>query len=83
MNFYQQKKLKDFAKEKWHWFLGSGIFLIITTVITIVGFTISGWNFMVWIHSKWAVTTFICATGLIYFLAMLLIAWIRFKVLVK
>ena len=83
MNFYTKAKFRNFLKEKWSWFLGSGIFLTATAVITIIGFSISGWNIVVWIHSQWAVSTFICLAGLIYFLIMLFVLWKKYEVFKK
>lgn len=83
MNYYQKEQLKEFCKKKWYWFLTTGIFLLITGVITLVGFWITGWDIVAWLHSQWAVTSLISLIFLIVALTVLYINWRRARLFRK
>lgn len=59
MNSYKKKKFKKNLKEKWGWFLASGIFLVIGIIALLVGFNMTGWSLIDWLQSAYAVTFFI------------------------
>ena len=83
MDYFKKQELKNFFRKKWYWFLTSGIFLIILTVIFFVGLSITGWNIIEWLHSKWAITTLACFLFLIAALAILYINWRRYQLFKK
>lgn len=83
MEYWKKQKLKKFVKAKWYWFLTTGIFLIVTAVITLVGFSITGWSIVEWLHSKWAVTTLVSVIFLVVFLTVLYINWRRAKIFME
>lgn len=66
MNSYKKKKIKKILKEKWGWFLASGIFLAVGIVALLIGFNMTGWSLIKWLQSPYAVTFFILlAIGII------------------
>lgn len=75
MNFYQKTKIKKFFKEKWGWFLGTGLFLLIGGTIAIVGFSLNGWSLAKWLHSPYAFTTLVFIIVGLYCLIMIFILY--------
>ena len=63
MNYNTKRKIKTWFKEKWKWLLGSGIFLTIGLIVMFVGFSMTGWSFIKWLQSPFAVTTIIFILG--------------------
>lgn len=81
MNFYRKNKIKKFFKEKWKWFLGTGLFLIVGGTVALIGFSVTGWSIMKWLQSPFATTTFICV-GLGLFCAVIIaILYKKFEML--
>ena len=70
MNFSTKRKIKKFIKEKWKFLLGSAIFLTVGLVVMLVGFSLSGWSIIQWLHSPWAVTSLIFIVGGIFLFVM-------------
>ena len=66
MNSYKKKKLKKAIKEKWIWFVGTGLFLVGGLVALLIGFYMTGWSIIDWLKSPYATTFFvIIGVGLI------------------
>lgn len=59
MKFDTKRKIKKWFKEKWKFLLGSGIFLTIGLAVMLIGFSVTGWSLIEWLHSPWCVTTII------------------------
>jgi len=59
MKALTKKKFKEQLKKKLPWIIGSGLFLIAGIVLLFVGFSLTGWNFLVWLKSDYATTTII------------------------
>ena len=79
MNFYKKRKLKDFFRKRWYWFLGTGTFLIIGGTVAIVGFQLSGWSILSWLQSRYAVTTLIFVIAGLFMGGCLLYFWKRYS----
>lgn len=59
MKALTKKKLKEQLKKKLPWIIGSGVFLVAGVVLLIVGFSLTGWNFVKWLNGPYATTTII------------------------
>lgn len=59
MKALTKKKLKEQLKKKLPWIIGSGVFLVAGVVLLIVGFSLTGWNFLEWLEGPYATTTII------------------------
>ena len=70
MKYETKRAVKKFLKDKWKWLLGSGIFLIIGTIVMLVGFSVTGWSLIKWLRSPYAVTTIIFVIGGVFLLVM-------------
>jgi len=81
MNFYQKKKVRDFFKKSWGFFVGSGAFLLIASIIAIVGFSITGWSIVKWIQSPYAVTTAVFVVLGALIIAFIYVLWKRHNIL--
>ena len=76
MKALTKKKFKEQLKKKLPWIIGSGLFLIAGIVLLFVGFSLTGWNFLVWLKSDYATTTIILlivglASGIILSLVLI------------
>ncbi len=60
MKAKKARKIKDFIKSKWTWFLTSGIFLLVGIAAIIVGAFLTGFNLIEWLQTPYALTFFIC-----------------------
>ena len=49
MKALTKKKFKEQLKKKLPWVIGSGVFLVAGVVLLIVGFSLTGWNFIEWL----------------------------------
>lgn len=76
MNAFKKKKLKKLIKEKWIWFLSTGLFLVGGTIALLIGFQMTGWSIVKWLHSPYATTCFIL---LVIGLLLLLVLVIEYK----
>jgi uncharacterized membrane protein len=59
MKALTKKKFKEQLKKKLPWIIGSGVFLVSGVVLLIVGFSLTGWNFIKWLEGPYATTTII------------------------
>ena len=59
MKALTKKKFKEQLKKKLPWVIGSGVFLVAGVVLLIVGFSLTGWNFIKWLEGPYATTTII------------------------
>lgn len=59
MKALTKKKIKEQLKKKLPWIIGSGVFLVAGVVLLIVGFSLTGWNFLEWLEGPYATTTII------------------------
>lgn len=71
MKSYKKKKIKALIKDKWGWFLASGIFLIIGTVAMISGAIMTGFDFIKWLQTPYALTFFVLLA-----LGVLVLIWL-------
>lgn len=81
MNYLRKKKIKKFFKEKWAWFLGTGLFLIIGGTVAIIGFQMSGWSIIKWLQSPFATTTLVFLIGGLYGAIMIIILYKKYEML--
>jgi hypothetical protein len=70
MNYEKKRKIKKWFKARWKFLLGSGIFLAVGVVVMLVGFSVTGWSIVKWLHSPFATTTIISVIGGVFLLSM-------------
>ena len=73
MNYETKRKIKKFFKDKWKWFVASGVFLLVGGTVALIGFQMSGWSLIKWLQSPFAQTTlvFVVAGAFLIILAFL------------
>lgn len=66
MKYETKKKIKKWFKDRWKHVLSGAIFLITGLIVMLIGFHMSGWSIIEWLHSPWAITTFVFLIGGIF-----------------
>lgn len=73
----KKAQIKAFLKKKKGVIIGTGSFLIIGLVLLLVGFSLTGWSFIEWLQTPYALSFFLVLCMGLYGTIMIIIEWKR------
>lgn len=66
MDLFKKRKIQKWFRARWKWILSGSAFLITGLIVMLVGMHITGWNFIKWLQSSYAIGAFVCVIGGIF-----------------